>query len=353
MHVIPFVLILAGAVLLWLILAHRWSVHRWLRAPRGHGRVVCGKNGRWHMQVQGSGDVTVVMESRLGGFAAEWWRVQALLAAQVRVVTYDRAGYGWSDQPTLPRSTEQIAHELREMLMAAGINGPLILVGHSQGALNVQHFARLYPQEVIGCVFLDPISHENGRFAAELPAHIYRSSGIDKSGGIRWMGWLCRLGLLPLFKPLLMQSPPFYYYGDMPSEAVAHIWRHHLRPATYRVVADEYRRAFTAANTAQLLAKPFPPVPVTVMYHSAAVIIAEIVQYGGLPEAEAQQVETLWEALTREYLALSAQHRWVTTDSSHMIHLDQPVLVAETVLEMVRAVQHTGVQQWRNDLEIA
>ena len=233
---------------------------------------------------------------------------------------------------------------------SANILGPYILIGHSQGGLYVQHFTRLYPDEVAGCVFLDPVSPQNDRFAQELEAHVFRRSGVDKLPAIKLTELLCKLGVLPLLKPLLMESPPFYYYKNLPRDVVETLWRHHLRPELYETAVAEYSQAFQAANIQQLLERPFPSVPLIVVYHSAAIIIDEIVQYGGLSREEAQQVESLWERLTRSYLELASESRWVVAErSSHFIPLDQPDLVVAATTEMLTALetQSSPVQEQR------
>lgn len=302
-------------------------------------------SGHWYIRVQGEGALTVVIDTRLGGFSAEWWNIQDQVAQYARVVTYDRAGYGWSGRAGLPRTTERIAVELRGALRAAGIEPPFILVGHSQGGLNMQHFARLFPDDVVGAVFVDPTTLDNHRFQTELPSAIYKGSGVDKVGAVRWMGALARLRLLRLLKPMLMKSPPFYYYKTITPEQTEIIWKHHLRPDSYPTVADEYAQAYTPDNARAMLAHDFPPVPLTVIYHDAAVVIKEIVQYGGLSESDAGKVESLWEELTHSYLALSPHSRWqIASGSSHMIHLDRPDLVSAALIEMVTAVKAMAVQ---------
>lgn len=303
-------------------------------------RTVRHDNTHWYVRAQGKGSIPIVIDTAWGGFSAEWWGIQERLANVTRVVTYDRAGYGWSGRASFPRTTERIARELRAALVASDINPPYVLVGHSLGGLNMQHFARLFPNEVLGVVFIDPVSAENNRFKAELSPQVYQGSGVDKSGNLRWMELLARLRLLRWLKPLMMKSPPFFYYKQISDEQRATVWRHYQRPDTYPTAADEYAQAFTPENRAALDEKPFPPVPIAVIYHDQAVVIKEIVQYGGLRTDQAAQVEALWEALTRSYLALSPRSRWIIApDASHMIHLDRPDLVIAAITELVTAIQ--------------
>src|ERR687894_2673357 len=101
------------------------------------------------------GAPTVVMDSGLGGTVLDWQLVQPEIAKFARVCTYDRAGMGWSDLGTQPRTSRQIARELHTLLDNAGVRGPYVLVGHSLGGTNMQVYASQYPDEVAGMVLVD------------------------------------------------------------------------------------------------------------------------------------------------------------------------------------------------------
>lgn len=75
-------------------------------------------------------------------------------------VLYDRAGTGWSEPAGLPRTAAEVTGELRELLRAAAIPGPYLLVGHSLGGAYARHYARCFPSEVAGLLLLDPF-HED------------------------------------------------------------------------------------------------------------------------------------------------------------------------------------------------
>jgi len=336
---IMIILILITGVGAAFFLAGRLALSQWMHTPLPPGRLVVNGEDWWYVTVKGRGQIAVVIESRLGGPSPEWWAIQNALSDHARVVSYDRAGYGWSGSPAGPRTSLEVARELHVMLQSANVPGPYILVGHSQGGLYIQHFARLFPDEVAGCVFIDPLSTQDDRFLQELDPHVYQGSGVDKRPAIRMTATLSRLGLLPLLKPVLIKSPPFYYYEDLSPEVIEIIWRHHLRPELYTTSLAEYEEAHRPANTEQLMEHEFPQVPVTVLYHSAGIIIEEIIKYGGLEREQAQQVESLWEDLTRSYLELAADSKWIVADrSSHFIPLDQPELVIAAVKEMLAAL---------------
>jgi len=109
-----------------------------------------------HIRCTGRGGPTVVIDTGVGDTSERWQPIQAQIAQVTRVCTYDRAGYGSSEPGPLPRHSQQVAGELKQLLENAGIRGPYVLVGHSLGGLNVQVFADRYPDLVAGLILLDP-----------------------------------------------------------------------------------------------------------------------------------------------------------------------------------------------------
>ena len=109
----------------------------------------------------------------MGGTILDWFRVQPEVAKFTRVCSYDRAVYGWSDPSPAPRTSLQIAKELKALLQSATIPGPYVLVGHSFGGYNVRVFASQYPKDVAGMVLVDS-SHdqEEEKTASVVPVAI-------------------------------------------------------------------------------------------------------------------------------------------------------------------------------------
>jgi len=119
--------------------------------------------GKLTLNINCSGSVlpTVILDSGLGLSSLGWIQIQPQIAKYARVCSYDRAGYGWSDSaPDGPRTSLQIAKELKGLLDAGGEKGPYILVGPSFGGFNIRVYTGLFPAEVGGLVFLDA-SHED------------------------------------------------------------------------------------------------------------------------------------------------------------------------------------------------
>lgn len=127
-------------------------------------RIDVGGGRRLHLRSLGeSQGPTVVFEAGLSQYAANttFSIVQAALAPHARVVTYDRAGMGWSDPAPEGWTMDGMAADLHELLKAAGEPGPYVLVAHSFGGLVARNFIRLYPDKVVGLVLLDATSDED------------------------------------------------------------------------------------------------------------------------------------------------------------------------------------------------
>lgn len=110
----------------------------------------------------GQNKPSVILESGIGdgGTKSGWDVVQREVNGFAQVCLYDRAGLGKSDKGPDPRNTVQIANELHALLESAKILPPYILVGHSLGGLHIQTYAKLYPEDIAGMVFVDPTPKE-------------------------------------------------------------------------------------------------------------------------------------------------------------------------------------------------
>ncbi|MDQ6799360.1 MAG: alpha/beta fold hydrolase [Acidobacteriota bacterium] len=120
---------------------------------------VDGRNVR--IRVEGTGSPAVIFESGFGGDGLNSWApIFPEIAKLTRAFAYDRAGIGKSDPATVPRTYNAIASELHAVLQHQKVAPPYILVGHSYGGALVRTFYALYPSEVSGIVFVDPITEQ-------------------------------------------------------------------------------------------------------------------------------------------------------------------------------------------------
>jgi pimeloyl-ACP methyl ester carboxylesterase len=125
------------------------------------GKLVDAGGHLLHVNIKGKGGPTVVMENGSHDFSFIWSLVQPEVSKFAQTVSYDRAGYAWSEPGPLPRTSHQMAYELHTALQNAGVKGPYVLVGQSVGGFRVRAFARYYPKEAVGMVLVDVLNEDS------------------------------------------------------------------------------------------------------------------------------------------------------------------------------------------------
>jgi len=114
-------------------------------------------------KIQGKQGPVVVFESGRGEGSDAWNKVIPEVSKFARAVSYDRVNLGYSQSESdtnKPVTAKLVAENLHTLLHVAKLVPPYMLVGHSAGGVYVQMFARLYPREVSGVVFVDAASPE-------------------------------------------------------------------------------------------------------------------------------------------------------------------------------------------------
>ncbi|MBN1855330.1 MAG: alpha/beta hydrolase [Dehalococcoidia bacterium] len=314
----------------------------WVQTPYPPGTLVDANGTRLYVRVKGKGGPPIIIEPALGRPGAEWWAIQDQLAELTTVITYDRAGYGWSRSGRYPRTSRQIATELHSVLQNTHISGPYVLLGHAQGGLYLQLFGRLFPGEVAGAVFLDPVSSDDQRFKSELPPSVYEATGLDKTPLLRKLNALGRLGLVRILRSAF-QARLLSQYKSLPDNMIEIIWQHFTLRKAQKAMLDEYMQNDTPANSSEVRAAgTFPPVPIKILFHSPQLMVQHMVTAKGLQRDDAEDVEGLWEQLVRAYLKLSPHGEWIVAHKSgHNIHFDQPDLVIDEMQQMIQSLRGT------------
>lgn len=111
-----------------------------------------------HFMVGGQGPDLVVLEAGQGFSGLYWGPVHAALAQAVRVVAYERSGFGASDADDRPRDLNRLASDL-ESLLDSFAHERLVLVGHSWGGPIIRTVAArriARGRDVTGLVLVDP-----------------------------------------------------------------------------------------------------------------------------------------------------------------------------------------------------
>src|SRR5215210_6546916 len=143
------ILITIGAVNQWI--AEKQDL-KGLPAP---GKMIDVGNHQLHIQIKGKGKPVVILEAASDGSSVNWEWIINEIAKTTTVCAYDREGHGWSEFTGDPRDAFHISEELHTLLIRADIEGPLIMVGHSAGALFVKSYQQRFPETVAGMVLVD------------------------------------------------------------------------------------------------------------------------------------------------------------------------------------------------------
>ena len=272
---------------------------------------------KMHLRCIGEGSPTVILESGLGDSYVSWRRVQPQISTFARVCSYDRAGIGYSDSSSDPRTSQVIATQLHRLLQAAAIAPPYILVGHSMGGYTVRLFAALYRTEVAGMVLVDA-SHpdQENRFPPELKN--MWATQIRESEFLAYS--------MPFGIPRLLGL-----CDDDPVQRAAECNFHSAR----EVVAELKSFPESAAQTSATPA--LGNLPLAVLSHDPGKPSAD------LPPDLAKPVNDAWEKMQEELSHLSTRGtQTIAKNSGHYIQFDRPEIVIDvvkTVLDQARTPQ--------------
>jgi pimeloyl-ACP methyl ester carboxylesterase len=127
----------------------------------------------------------VIFESGSGGMADDWRLVQPVVARRTQACSYTRpdTGRGGSRDGYLIPTEDDIAHQLHSLLAKASVPPPYVIVGHSYGGMLARRYSIIYPNDVVGMVFVDSAHEEQiWRFRAIAPNSI---RGISESDLLR------------------------------------------------------------------------------------------------------------------------------------------------------------------------
>jgi pimeloyl-ACP methyl ester carboxylesterase len=166
------------------------------------GRMVDVGGRSLHVNVLGGGSPVVVLEAGIAASSLSWALVAKQVAAFTTVLTYDRAGFGWSDPAPHHSTALDAARDLALLLDKAEIPGPFLLVGHSFGGLIARVFEQEFPGQAAGLVLVDPVCRSEWRDPGDRRKRMLaRGVMLSRRGE-----FLARLGVVRLALNLLLSG---------------------------------------------------------------------------------------------------------------------------------------------------
>ncbi|MEC9373718.1 MAG: alpha/beta hydrolase [Planctomycetota bacterium] len=290
------------------------------------GRKVALPDGRnLHFVIKGEGEPTLVLEAGAGGPHTDWGLVIDELAEATRVIAYDRAGYGWSD-PSPGSGSAAITADLSDGLAALGVNGPIVLVGHSIGGPYIRQYASKHMDQVAGLVFIDS-SHEDqvNRMPPPMVEMMRTMTAVVQAAA-----FASRFGLLRALDAL--GANPFAM-EDMPQERRAMS----LRSSTTRAYAREIGGIESTLAETRSTPTTYDNLPILVLSATAQ----DASEAPPAIREHFDEFKAAWSEMQAELARLSSNSRHVPVpDAGHYIQFDRPDVVIEEIKGMVEAIRN-------------
>jgi pimeloyl-ACP methyl ester carboxylesterase len=279
----------------------------------------------------GEGSPTVVIEPGWGGLSAEWDPIQRALSKITTVISYDRAGYGESPKGDMPRSAEQVADELFNILNNLGEPGPIVLVGHSGGGLYCQQFAKMFPRYVSGMVLVDSITVRDREFEKlDAPKYHELMSLETRLRNIRKIAELEKEEFNKNIAPLVENL-----YQEFPDDLRHQLIAYQSDKQFYEAIVAEFEAYEESIEQNIRMGDNFPEIPLKVLCRDYKVMV-ELSKKIGVPEEEARLAEELWLKNEQSLCELSSESEFILVkNASHNIHIERPEVIAAAVKDII------------------
>jgi pimeloyl-ACP methyl ester carboxylesterase len=277
--------------------------------PAANARKVDVGGYKLTLSARGAGGPTVVIEAGFGCPAVESdeWKVVCDEIAKTNLVcVYDRLGLGSSDPfPTKKaRTSRDAARDLHNLLKAANVPGPYVIVAHSMGGLHARVYTEMYPDDVAGIVLADAAHPDQD--TSWLAAFPREAAGEDPA-----------VARARAFLKKRLADP-----GDNPEQLDV------------------------AATQAQARAvKSFGGKPLAVLTHSP-----DWKMVPDLPDDVLKPIEQVTQDLQAGTAKLSTDSsHTVATKAGHAIHVEDPDLVIKAIREVVAKVNAARAGKRRSE----
>ncbi len=286
-----------------------------------------GQGRHLNLRCSGQGAQTVILEAGSHADTTTWFKVQPLIAAFAKVCSYDRAGYGFSDEGPMPRNLDADVSDLHDLIGRAGISTPVVMVGHSLGSNIVRRYAQMHANDVSGLVLIDPPAQDMAAFA---PAW----SKDEEAMNARRFDFI-RQCLAGAEKHQLASPPaelqqcmgaPHPLASDKVNAAIA---AYKYKPAFWRTLLSELQ------DNAVVFSKPVSPAE-TLGQLPLIVLAASDAQADAPAEVRRALEAATDKTQTRIASTSSRGERQMVARSSHDMQLDQPEAIARAVAKVLK-----------------
>lgn len=283
------------------------------------GKLVEAGGYQLHIHQQGSGSPTIILEAGSGETSLSWRDIPNELAKYATVVTYDRAGYAWSESSPTERSGANIVKELHTALEKEGIGGPYIMVGHSLGGMYARLFAQTYRNDVEGLVLIDARPEDDERNTKDLLKQAHFQGNPPAS----LLSVLKLSGSFRLFPDFMLEGLVAKQDRDAFVNVIA-------TPSFFHAKEEEAALAYKTEDA--IRGQNLESIPVRIIARGLPQNYAQ----AGISDDIGKELESIWQAGQRNMLNISEDSELiVASKSGHMVIHDEPDLVIQTILQLL------------------
>lgn len=262
----------------------------------------------------------VVFEAGMSAPASEWLAVQRAVSAHARTLSYDRSGYGGSDDDPQARTLARMAADLGAVLAAIGETDPVVLVAHSWGGPIIRAFARSNPDRVAGVVLVD---------ASLAAVTATRQQVVLGKASFRITSLLVRMGAASAVIRMVL---PHGFADEFDDDDKAIVTRDYASVRAMRTGVREMTEVLAARPTLQAWEREgLPDVPVVALQ-------------GGRVE-KGSAARRLRETFNQQAVDSLAHHPRATVvvvpDTGHLIPQEQPGAVVDAILDVIAGAEQS------------
>ena len=285
-----------------------------------------------HVNITGQGRPCVVLEAGIAASSLSWALVEKRVGEFATVVTYDRAGFGWSDAAPHRCTAPDAAHDLALLLERIHVDEPLLLVGHSFGGLIARIFQQKFADRVAGMVLVDPVCRAEWREPGEARRRMLaRGVMLSRRGALLARLGVVRLGLHLLLSgsrkvPKLLARVSAGRGAGVTERLTGEVRK--MPPEVWPAVAAHWSKA----RSFYAMADALENLPMS------AAQLDESRTLGDLPlvvlSAASANPTEMWEHEQDARLSTRGEHR-VVPGSGHWMQLDAPDAIAEAIRSLI------------------
>jgi pimeloyl-ACP methyl ester carboxylesterase len=238
-------------------------------------------------------------------------------------LTTEPASDGWSKPRPGAHDANAISSQLHQLVQAAGIQRPLVLVGHSISGIYLRSYAAHYPGDLAGLVFIDGATPLQD---SRIPKALLKIQQ-DQRRDMPWQKLLMILGWYRLLGDCSSIPSGFEAYGDW-------IKADSCVPSQIDAIEQELD-AEQASGQETIHAGPFGSLPVLIFSRDPSVLAPN------WPASVAKANALVWDRMQEEAKALSSEsRRIIAKGSGHYIQDDRPDLVNRQIVSLIVMVRN-------------